>query len=34
MTPHMERMGAHLLPRPAFLLELERTRRRGLRLFA
>jgi len=33
MTPHMERMGAHLLPRPAFLLELERTRRRGLRLF-
>lgn len=33
MTPHMERMGAQLVARPAFLLRLERTRRLGLRTF-
>jgi len=33
MTPHMERMGASLVTRPAFLLRLERTRKRGLCTF-
>lgn len=34
MTPHMERLGAGVLPRAAFLRRLDETRRRGLRLFA
>ncbi|MFM7141292.1 MAG: leucyl/phenylalanyl-tRNA--protein transferase [Alphaproteobacteria bacterium] len=33
MTPHMERMGARLVARPAFLLRLEQTRKRGLDTF-
>lgn len=33
MTPHMEALGAHLLPRDEFLARLEETRARGLKLF-
>jgi leucyl/phenylalanyl-tRNA---protein transferase len=33
MTPHLERLGARAIPRPAFLERLARTRARGLRLF-
>jgi len=33
LTPHLERLGAHALPRLEFLALLARTRRRGLRLF-
>jgi leucyl/phenylalanyl-tRNA--protein transferase len=33
MTPHLERLGARAIPRPAFLERLARTRGRGLRLF-
>src|ERR671939_2220897 len=33
MTPHMERLGAKLVSRDEFLERLERTRRRGLKLF-
>jgi leucyl/phenylalanyl-tRNA--protein transferase len=34
LTPHMARLGAHLIPREAFLDRLQRTRARGLCLFA
>ncbi len=33
MTPHMEALGATLLPRDVFLDRLEAARRRGLELF-
>jgi leucyl/phenylalanyl-tRNA--protein transferase len=33
LTPHMERLGAKAVAREAFLARLQRTRRRGLRLF-
>jgi leucyl/phenylalanyl-tRNA--protein transferase len=33
MTPHMQRLGAKLITRDAFLEKLEATRRRGLKLF-
>ena len=33
MTPHMERLGARLIPRREFLRRLDRTRAQGLRLF-
>jgi leucyl/phenylalanyl-tRNA--protein transferase len=33
MTPHLERLGAHVVPRARFLDRLARTRARGLRLF-
>jgi leucyl/phenylalanyl-tRNA--protein transferase len=33
LTPHMERLGAKVLSRERFLAKLQRTRRRGLRLF-
>ncbi len=33
MTPHMEALGAHLIPRAAFLDRLDAEQRRGLRLF-
>jgi leucyl/phenylalanyl-tRNA--protein transferase len=33
MTPHLERLGAHVVPRAAFLDRLTRTRARGLILF-
>lgn len=32
-SPHMERLGARIVPRARFLRRLEETRRRGLRLF-
>jgi leucyl/phenylalanyl-tRNA--protein transferase len=34
MTPHMEALGARLVPREEFLEKLEQTRARGLKLFA
>jgi len=34
LTPHMARLGARLVPRDAFLERLQRTRARGLALFA
>ena len=33
LTPHMARLGAKPMPREEFLLRLQETRRRGLRLF-
>lgn len=33
LTPHMGRLGAQAIPRDEFLLRLQATRRRGLRLF-
>jgi leucyl/phenylalanyl-tRNA--protein transferase len=33
MTPHMERLGARLIPRDEFLEKLALTQRRGLALF-
>jgi len=33
LTPHVEALGARLIPRDEFLDKLARTRRRGLRLF-
>jgi leucyl/phenylalanyl-tRNA--protein transferase len=33
MTPHLERLGAHVVPRGQFLGRLARTRARGLALF-
>jgi leucyl/phenylalanyl-tRNA--protein transferase len=33
LTPHMARLGARAIPRDEFLLRLQETRRRGLRLF-
>lgn len=33
LTPHVERLGAHTIPRDAFLARLAATRARGLRLF-
>lgn len=33
MTPHLEALGAHLIPRDAYLDRLDRERARGLRLF-
>jgi leucyl/phenylalanyl-tRNA--protein transferase len=33
MTPHLERLGAHTIPRREFLARLARTRARGLRAF-
>jgi leucyl/phenylalanyl-tRNA--protein transferase len=33
MTPHLERLGAHVVPRAQFLSRLTKTRARGLRLF-
>lgn len=33
LTPHMERMGAQVIPRAQFLRRLENTRRRELKLF-
>jgi leucyl/phenylalanyl-tRNA--protein transferase len=33
MTPHLEHLGARVMPRNAFLARLEATHRRGLRLF-
>jgi leucyl/phenylalanyl-tRNA--protein transferase len=34
LTPHMQRLGARLIPREDFLELLQQTRRRGLSLFA
>jgi len=33
LTPHLEHLGARVIPRHAFLERLDATRRRGLRLF-